>query len=776
MLLDLDKFYNSNYKDFVHKEALEEALKYVPEAFLKDVDTKAILSITFSVDDVGENPIYVTYLDKDNKEHIVKLRPNITEQLTEVLKRYPTKAEMQEALGELKTTITNEYTIFVNAEVESLNNTINNVNNSLTQSIKDTLDEAKHYTDTKHDEALAAIEEGNTEALAVSKDYTDRKNQETQVGLKNYTDTKHEEAITKIAEGDTETLALSKDYTNSLKEELAPLIAENKNRLYIGNADNEKVEIEKTGHVTFEVDDGIKAIEVKQNNTEEMPSERIDFDEYAKKSDIPTNTVTTDYLNEQLENYETRADAFIDHNKLSEVPNGHKNPYISWYPDIDSNYIRLVNDNGEVRLHINNSQTDLETIGYLSSRNPADFATKADVENANKVYGWRTDTTTLTQCQGDLSINHDGSTISAIGYRQTPSDNQSLVDFNLFATKSDITPLESKLQNIWGGHKAPFIYWLPNIDINTIKLENTDSDVKAQLNDSDVVYWSKTPTETPVNITTQGATTQPKLTQKDLNFVDESSGNARLYFDNNSQKYYVGKDYRVIHTDIAGTSQYPVTTKDLNSMKFTAFSSIISRGTRDRLVNNFYFDDPFNADVVSWKFNTAPITGSPLTQPALNGDVEWHQNLGFATGDYLSKCAQNPVISEWTMRLLKDTCGVLGWSQNIVTGSFIIGSEALSLNAYFPDTEKTFHELTVNFTSSIESWASRSIQVIPAQIKFNFNGNESTFISCFAKIENKTLTLDNFDERKLEAVCQYANDHNLNGTAGDITIRLNGGY
>lgn len=391
MLLDLDKFYNSNYKDFVHKEALEEALKYVPEAFLKDVDTKAILSITFSVDDVGENPIYVTYLDKDNKEHIVKLRPNITEQLTEVLKRYPTKVEMDEALEELKTTITNEYTIFVNAEVETLNNTINNVNNSLTQSIKDTLDEAKSYTDAKH-----------------------------------------EEALTKIAEGDDATLAASEDYTDSLKEDLTPKIAENKNRLYITDVDGEKTEIEKTGHVTFEVNDGIKAIEVKQNDTEELSAERIDFNDYAKKSDIPTNTVTTDYLNQQLESYETKADATIDHDKLTNVPNGKKNPYISWYPNIGSDYIRIVKDMDEIKLHINNSETGLETVGYLSRRNPTNFATTTDIE-----------------------------------------------------------PLTSKLSNVWASHKAPFIYWLPNIDINTIKLENAENDVKVTLNDGDVVYWRK---------------------------------------------------------------------------------------------------------------------------------------------------------------------------------------------------------------------------------------------------------------------------------------------
>lgn len=68
MKLDLNKFYNTNYKDFVHKEAVEEALKLVPEVELKDVDVDNILSITFSVDEYGENPMYIEYNDKEGKK------------------------------------------------------------------------------------------------------------------------------------------------------------------------------------------------------------------------------------------------------------------------------------------------------------------------------------------------------------------------------------------------------------------------------------------------------------------------------------------------------------------------------------------------------------------------------------------------------------------------------------------------------------------------------------------------------------------------------------
>lgn len=90
MKLDLNKFYNSNYKDFVHKEAVEEALRMVAEIDLKEVEIDSILSITFSVDEFGENPMYVEYLDKEGKKHIVRIRPAVTNEIQEKLKRYVT--------------------------------------------------------------------------------------------------------------------------------------------------------------------------------------------------------------------------------------------------------------------------------------------------------------------------------------------------------------------------------------------------------------------------------------------------------------------------------------------------------------------------------------------------------------------------------------------------------------------------------------------------------------------------------------------------------------
>lgn len=90
MKLDLNKFYNTNYRDFVHKEAVEEALKLVPEVELKDVEIDNILSIAFSVDEYGENPMYIEYLGKDGKTHLVRIRPAVSNEIQELLKRYVT--------------------------------------------------------------------------------------------------------------------------------------------------------------------------------------------------------------------------------------------------------------------------------------------------------------------------------------------------------------------------------------------------------------------------------------------------------------------------------------------------------------------------------------------------------------------------------------------------------------------------------------------------------------------------------------------------------------
>lgn len=384
MIVNINEFYNNkNWKQYVPLEAFQEEVRLVGKTLLKDVDVKNVLSITYSIDDYGESPIYIEYLDEKDQKHLVKLKPAIHEELDEVLKQYAKITyvdqkfneaiqnskdytnQVKEALSILimgsKEEAIRVNKAYTDVEINKLNTDLKEYIDSHDQTlwqeivtyansaIEESFVQSKAYTDTEIDKVKNEITVGNDSVLQQAKDYADAHDNEKLVASKNYTDTKHEEALTAIEQGDAETLADSMNYTDN-----------------------------------------------------------------------------------QLESYETKAEASIDHDKLTTVPNGHKNPYISWYPNIDSGYIRIVRDLNELKLHIQNTETNLEEIAYLSRRNPSSFALSSEVE-----------------------------------------------------------PLTTKLSNIWGGHKAPFIYWMPNIDINTMKLENAENDVKVTLNDGDVVYWRK---------------------------------------------------------------------------------------------------------------------------------------------------------------------------------------------------------------------------------------------------------------------------------------------
>ena len=373
VIIDVNEFYNKdNWKQYVPLEAFKELTKHVAETHLRDTTVKNLLSITYSVDDYGENPIYIEYLDEKDQKHLVKLKPAIHEELDNVLKQYA------------KIT-------YVDTEITKA------------------LQASKDYTDGAKEALTILINGSKEEAIQVSKAYTDVEINKLNTNLKQYVD-EHDEILWNEIVTYTDTAVenatlISEQYTD---QEVNKAKQEVKN--YADTQDNAKL-LESKEYTDTKYNQALNAIETGDTQTLE-----------ASKS----------YTNTQLENYETKTDASVDHDKLSTVPIGHKNPFISWYPNIDSHYIRIAPDQNEIKLHIHNSQTDVETIGYLSSRNPKDFA-----------------------------------------------------------TTSDVTPLTNKLSNIWASHKAPFIYWLPNIDVNTMKLEDTENDVKVTLNDGDVVYWRK---------------------------------------------------------------------------------------------------------------------------------------------------------------------------------------------------------------------------------------------------------------------------------------------
>lgn len=373
MIVNINEFYNNkNWKQYVPLEAFQEEMRLVGETFLKDVKVKNVLSITYSIDDYGENPIYIEYLDDNGQKHLVKLKPAIHEELDSVLSKYATIDYVNQKFAEAVQT-SKDYTdqakealtVLINGSKEDAIQVskaytdveINKLNTNLKEyvdeqdhilwqeittyantAVNESFIQAKQYTDTEINKVKNEITTESDSVLQQAKDYADQKDNVTLVSSKNYTDTKHEEALTAIEEGNAETLEASKSYTNT-----------------------------------------------------------------------------------QLENY----------------------------------------------------------------------ATKTEAENQNKIYGWNLNTQTWDKCDGNFTVTHNGSDITKIGYRQNVDDNEKIIDFTNFAKNDEVTPLSSKLQNIWDGHKAAFIYWVPNIDINTMKLENAENDVKVTLNDGDVVYWRK---------------------------------------------------------------------------------------------------------------------------------------------------------------------------------------------------------------------------------------------------------------------------------------------
>lgn len=193
MKFTLNNFYSNNYKDFIHLEALKNILRKVPQLKLTGVENiDNILSMEFSVDDWGENPMYITYIDTDGKKHIVKIRPSVSEQIYEILKAYAKISYVDEQDKKLKDELHTEITqgdentlnlskTYADSIVNNAKDEINHTIETTKQDLKNycdnkceiTLASSKEYTDTKHQEAISAVEAGNAETLEASKNYTD---------------------------------------------------------------------------------------------------------------------------------------------------------------------------------------------------------------------------------------------------------------------------------------------------------------------------------------------------------------------------------------------------------------------------------------------------------------------------------------------------------------------------------------------------------------------------------------------------------------------------
>lgn len=81
MRIDDQRFYPSNWQDFIHKGAIVELFKAVPEISIPDLDATTIDKIEYQKDANGEYRMLVDYTDRDGVSHDTVIGPAITQRV-----------------------------------------------------------------------------------------------------------------------------------------------------------------------------------------------------------------------------------------------------------------------------------------------------------------------------------------------------------------------------------------------------------------------------------------------------------------------------------------------------------------------------------------------------------------------------------------------------------------------------------------------------------------------------------------------------------------------
>ena len=81
MRIDDKRFYPSNWQDFIHKGAITELFKAVPEINIPDLNASTIDKVEYQKDANGEYRMLVDYTDQDGVSHNTVLNPAITQRV-----------------------------------------------------------------------------------------------------------------------------------------------------------------------------------------------------------------------------------------------------------------------------------------------------------------------------------------------------------------------------------------------------------------------------------------------------------------------------------------------------------------------------------------------------------------------------------------------------------------------------------------------------------------------------------------------------------------------
>lgn len=490
MKLDLNKFYNTNYKDFVHKEAVEEALRMVAEIDLKDVEIDTILSITFSVDEFGENPIYVEYLDKDGKKHIVRIRPAVTNEIQEMLKRYVTLEQHETD----KQDIYNHFEhVHVPMEIRSEKGldedgnkfiVLNNDNSYLSFHVDPEADDeiqwlcihnkgglgsqsmyfARFMDYAKVDQVPSnadflekihqleeLIQRKSQETLQNSKEYTDTQDNtlrteittnvtnqinETKKGILSYVDVEVDNLKEYVDNRDAEYHELSKHYTDNAKQE-----AINGSKTYTDTKTAETLETSKTYTDT-------KHTEVTQQLTELEDNVNTNF---ATKQELLINIESLSVIDQQ--NFETLNDrinnkATVYKKKLSESVRYYF-PQINVTTKTDGDIILEGKDETTVKLANLLNDAQLEKLKNLPETLP-DGVTQEQLNKKTNSYYWDTiENTTIAFGDGnEVYYDIEGDKIIKLGVKSKTGEPQKSIRFDQFVTLENLASVIGNPQPI----------------------------------------------------------------------------------------------------------------------------------------------------------------------------------------------------------------------------------------------------------------------------------------------------------------------------------------
>ena len=398
MKFTLNNFYSNNYKDFIHLEALKNVLRKVPRLKLAGVENiDNILSMEFSVDDWGENPMYIKYIDTGNKEHIVKIRPSVTEQIYEILKAYAKISYVDEQDKKLKDEL---HTEIMQGDENTLNlsktytdTVVNHARDEINHTIETTKQELKNYCDNKCEIILAS-----------SKEYTDTKARELNQRIDDWTN-----SLNSKVEKVNQQVAINKENIASNSNRIttvSQLVTANDNKTTQALADvNSRIDnIPRASEVTLGGTTFKERLNIETDNPNDFYStvtlEQRDGSEpevvgRLVKGDV-AKKVDLDLLSGKVTDLSTTKD-----NRLSEIPETGKATYINWYPDTNITYIRLVDDDEYTQAHINKSRGVEQVVYWPKSKITGVDELKTNVTN---LLSWKTNVNEVIKKVDDLDI------------------------------------------------------------------------------------------------------------------------------------------------------------------------------------------------------------------------------------------------------------------------------------------------------------------------------------------------------------------------------------